>query len=166
MIENTMWVMRTIVVYGFLIWLIPFLVSFCLIRQDGTKIVNEITFKTIMIIVSSATGSYLLPKLHRRYNTLRSTESSQIKRGLLSTSDLVDGYTVGIIWMIINWILDFLVLLPLTGMSLRTYFLEIGLRYFNMLFQAVCVHNVAVNMKTIGGEMYATNTDKPKKKIT
>ena len=160
-----MWVMRTIVVYGFLIWLIPFLISLCLIDQDGKKSVDEITFKRIMIISSIATGSYLLTKLHRRYDTIISTDSSQIKQGLLSTSDLVNGYTVGIIWMAINWILDILVLLPLTGMSLRTYFLEIGLRYFNMLFQAVCVHNVAVNMKTIGGEMYATNTDKPKKKM-
>ena len=158
-----MWVMRTIVVYGFLIWLIPFLVSFCLIDQNGTKTVDEITFKKIMIIVSIATVSYLLSKLHRRYDTIVSTESGQIRKGLLSTSDLVNGYTVGIIWMAINWILDILVLLPLSGMGLRTYFLDIGWSYVYMLFQAICAHNVAVNMKTIDGEMYAINPNQQKK---
>ena len=49
-------------------------------------------------------------------------------------------------------------------MSLRTYFLDIGWGYLYMLFQAVSAHNVAVNMKTIGGEMYAIDTNEQKKK--
>ena len=45
-----------IVIFGFLLWLIPFFVGFLFFDQEGNLIISEIFFKSIMIVVGSLFG--------------------------------------------------------------------------------------------------------------
>ncbi len=45
---------------------------------------------------------------------------------------LKEGVLLGSIWLIINWGLDFAILIPISKMSIDNYFYEIGLRYLCM----------------------------------
>ncbi|MFQ6083182.1 MAG: hypothetical protein ACE5WD_07480 [Candidatus Aminicenantia bacterium] len=99
--------------FGFLMWLIPFVVSFFFYSPEGTPLIDKIFFKTIMIIVASITGAVLLIIYFKK-----------IKKDYLK-----EGIIVGFAWLLINWILDVGILIPLAKMSIVTYFAEIGLRY-------------------------------------
>lgn len=44
--------------------------------------------------------------------------------------DIKNAWTVGIAWLVVNWLLDFALLMPYTGYDFGKYFLEIGLAYF------------------------------------
>jgi len=45
---------------------------------------------------------------------------------------LRQGIIVGISWLIINWLLDFIILIPMSKIGYGDYFLQIGLRYLVM----------------------------------
>ncbi len=97
---------------GFLTWLVPFAVSFLFVDSSGHWIVPQPLFKSIMVVVFGGFGTLLLLAAFRRIApTLRS------------------GLALGCFWLAINLILDVIVLVPLTGMSVRDYVYDIGLRY-------------------------------------
>ena len=66
-----------------------------------------------MILTGSISGAMLLISYFKRINVHYITE----------------GIYVGITWFIINIILDLLLLIPMSGMPVSDYFLQIGLRY-------------------------------------
>ena len=66
-----------------------------------------------MIITGTFVGVFLIVKY------FKSVENSFLKEGIL----------LGISWLLINWFLDFIVLIPISDMSYFSYFTEIGLRY-------------------------------------
>jgi len=101
-----------IALYGLISWAIPFIASFPFFGPQGLR-VDEFLFKSIMIIVGALTASFLLVTY---FKTIR---GEYIKEGLM----------IGVIWLLINWLLDVLILLPLSGMSTSEYIQEIGLRY-------------------------------------
>ncbi|MEM7676215.1 MAG: hypothetical protein AAF449_09455, partial [Myxococcota bacterium] len=49
------------------------------------------------------------------------------------------GLFVSIVWLVMNWGLDVLVVVPLTGVDLGVYFTETGLRYVPMLATGWCM---------------------------
>ena len=114
---------------GFLVWLLPFAVSCCLIGPDGKKVVSEDTFRTAMLLVGSITSSYCTylcdPKTQR------------------------SGFEMAALWLLINWILDLIVLVPLLvtehkSLTVDAYFAmvpvwfcRIGLAYVG--FVSMCV---------------------------
>ena len=51
-----------IVIYGFLVWLIPFLVAIPFYSPDGAILVDEQLFKSIMIVTGAIVGAFLLVK--------------------------------------------------------------------------------------------------------
>ncbi len=53
------------------------------------------------------------------------------------------GVAIGGYWLAINWVLDFLILLPISGMSAGAYFYDIGLRYLLIPIMAVAIGKVA-----------------------
>ena len=73
-------------------------------------------FKTIMLLLSTLAGSFLMA-LH-----LRRGPDRFLQRGLVA----------GLLWLAVNWLLDFAALLPLSGMPAGEYFTQIGLRYLGM----------------------------------
>jgi hypothetical protein len=69
--------------------------------------------KSILIVVGGSTGALLLVVYFRR----------------ITEEYLFAGAVAGTVWLLINWALDLIVLLPLSGMSIADYFAQIGLRY-------------------------------------
>jgi uncharacterized membrane protein YpjA len=100
--------------FGFLTWVIPFVVSFFFYDKTGHLLIVDIfLFKSIMIITGCLTGVVLLALYFKNINE----------------KYLYHGILIGIVWLAMNWILDFLILVPMAKLSLYDYFAQIGLRY-------------------------------------
>lgn len=105
--------------FGFLVWLVPFLISLPLVNRDGTYMINVYLFKTIMIISLSITSILLAVKL---FNSLNFDYQ---KYGLIS----------GFSWFFICIGLDLLLLMVgFFNVSIQNYFIQIGARYLPVLF--------------------------------
>ena len=114
--KNSISSIKRILLYGMAVWLIPFVLSLPFFGRDGHLRVDLFTFKTIMLVASYFAGSWLMVRFLER------EDHSWIKRGILAGST----------WMILNWLMDFLILLPLNGMTVTDYWIQIGLRYAGM----------------------------------
>lgn len=102
-----------ILIFGFLTWLIPFLIAIPLYSPSGEPAIDEGLFKSIMIITGAATGAILLWKIYT----------------VPMDHPMRQGIIIGIVWLLMNWMLDGIILLPLSHMSVSRYFFDIGLRY-------------------------------------
>ena len=111
------------VLYGFLAWLIPFVSSFFFFSREGGLAIDIFLFKSIMIVVGSISASILLISYFKRINT----------------DFLKEGITVGVVWFAINILLDLLVLIPMSGMSIPDYFTQIGIRYLVMPVMSITI---------------------------
>lgn len=120
---------------GFLTWLVPFVVSFAFYKPDGTLSVDIFLFKSIMIVVASVFGSFALVKYFKSVN------EQFVKEGVL----------LGVLWLVINIILDLIILVPMSKMSIGNYIVQIGLRY--LMIPAISIgmgsvlHNFSVKQK-------------------
>ena len=94
------------ILYGILAWLIPFVSAFFFYSKEGGLIIDIFFFKTIMIVVGSIVGAFLLVSYFKR----------------ISANYLMEGIILGITWFIINVVLDMLILIPMSGMALPDYF--------------------------------------------
>jgi hypothetical protein len=102
-----------IVLFGLVIWLIPFLVGFLFVDQEGNFIISETFFKSIMIVIGSTVGVILAVKY------FKGIKANFIKEGII----------LGIVWLIINWIIDLIMVsLGFFPMTITKYFTDIGLR--------------------------------------
>ncbi len=119
--------------YGFLAWLIPFVAAFAFYTREGKLAVDIHLFKSIMIVIGSAFASYLLIRYFKK------TESGFLREGIV----------VGIVWLLVSIILDLLILLPMSGMSVPDYFAQIGLRYLAIPAMSVAVGTALANKKEI-----------------
>jgi uncharacterized membrane protein YpjA len=117
--------------YGFLAWLIPFIASFFFYTREGKLTIDIFLFKTIMIVVGSITGAILLVSYFKK----------------ITVDYLKEGITVGVVWFVINILLDLLVLIPMSGMSLSNYFTQIGLRYLVIPAMSIAVGMSLANKK-------------------
>lgn len=96
--------------YALILWVIPYVTAIPMMPLMQTDLV---LFKTIMIVESSILAAILAAMYFEG-----------VKKNYLE-----EGIMLGVIWIVINWILDFVGLLPFSKMPLDRYFLEIGLRY-------------------------------------
>ena len=103
-------------VYGVISWIVPFVFSFGFYKPGGELAVDYDLFKSIMIVVSSATGVVLLSAYARHL------QADPIGRSIV----------VGVLWFMINVILDIFILVPMAGMTYQGYFISIGLRYLTI----------------------------------
>ncbi len=99
--------------FGVITWAVPFLSAFFFWTPSGAPLFNIITLKTIMLLLSSFTATFFLCIYFR---------------GVKSSQFLKEGFLIGCLWLLINWALDFLFLIPMTHISTSTYFFQIGLR--------------------------------------
>jgi Na+/proline symporter len=111
--------------YGFLTWLVPFVVSFAFFDVKTQELViSEVFFKTIMVVTGALVGTVLLVMYFRKVE----------KRFLWQ------GFLVGVVWLLINWGLDLLMVWRgFFDMGYVQYFEEIGLRYLSILIYSVGV---------------------------
>jgi len=106
-----------ITLFGLVIWLIPFLVGFLFVDQEGNFIISETFFKSIMIVIGSIVGVILAVKY------FKGIKANFIKEGII----------LGIVWLIINWIIDLIMVsIGFFPMTIGKYFTDIGLRYLSM----------------------------------
>ena len=107
---------KKLLAYGFLIWLIPFLVSFLIfpIRED-----NRLLFESIMPVVLTTVVIVF----------------SVLYFNKMETNFVREGIIVGITWMAISIIIDLFMFLPESQwhMSLLDYMIDIGLTYMIIL---------------------------------
>lgn len=52
---------------------------------------------------------------------------------------LRESFVVALAWLVVNWLLDFVALLPFTGQTLPQYFLEIGLSYIGFMAPVLAI---------------------------
>ncbi|WP_292518947.1 hypothetical protein [Methanoculleus sp.] len=107
--------------FGLLTWLLPFILSLFLYSPEGEPLYDIFLIKSILLVFSAALGTLLI------LIYFRNVRSSFIREGAL----------LGGVWLLINWALDAVILLPLSGMDAGTYMAEIGLRYLNIPIIAV-----------------------------
>ncbi|MCG2713132.1 MAG: hypothetical protein L6416_12530, partial [Candidatus Omnitrophica bacterium] len=50
-----------------------------------------------------------------------------------------EGLIIGLIWLAINLILDFIILIPMAKMNIGTYFAQVGLRYLTIPIFSITV---------------------------
>lgn len=114
-------------VFGLLSWLVPFAVSIPFFSPDQGLMIPLLLFKQIMVVTGSLTGVFLLVLLFRKVQP-----------------NLLSGVIVGTYWLVINWVLDILILVPMSGDSVGKWFSEIGLGYLSILI-------IATGMGIVGG---------------
>ena len=119
------------ILYGFLVWLIPFVASFFFYSKEGGLTIDIFLFKSIMIVVGSISAAILLVSYFKK----------------IGTAYLKEGITVGLTWFGINILLDLLVLIPMSGMSVADYFTQIGIRYLVMPVMSIMVGASLANKK-------------------
>jgi uncharacterized membrane protein YpjA len=98
---------------GFLSWLIPYVASFFFFKPGGELLVEYSTFKSIITVVGVSSGCYLL------YRYFKYVETDYVRNGMI----------VGCSWMVINFILDLIFLVPMAKLGIGEYFLTIGISY-------------------------------------
>jgi len=101
---------------GFLSWLIPFIISFFCYKPGGQLLLEYSTFKSLMIVSGTISGSFLLYLYFRA----------------VSTRFIFNGIVVGLSWFAINILLDSIILIPMMKATFAAYFLSIGLGYISI----------------------------------
>lgn len=119
------------VLFGFIAWLIPFISAFFFYTREGKLIIDQLLFKNIMVVVGSVTGAILLVLYFKK----------------IKTDYLKEGIITGIIWFAVNIVLDLLILIPMSGMPVSTYFTRIGLEYLAIPAMAIAVGAALANKK-------------------
>ena len=99
--------------FGFLAWFIPFITAFLFYTPQGDLRIDIFLFKTIMIVVAALASTIILVYHYK-----------QMKKDFLK-----EGVTIGVFWFVIAIMLDFFILLPMSGMTMEDYTVQIGMRY-------------------------------------
>lgn len=106
--------------YGVVTWAVPYVTAVALM---GLMVSDRSAFQTIMIVEGAIVGSWLACHYF----------------GQVNTAFLREGVALGATWVVTNWLLDFVALLPFTEMTIWRYFVEIGFRYIGMFATTVVV---------------------------
>ncbi|MFH1542877.1 MAG: hypothetical protein ABIE84_07315 [bacterium] len=114
--------------YGLVIWVVPFVSAIPLM---GLMTSDPIFFKTLMLVIGGVVGSIC----------------TVLYFGKVSGNYINEGIVLGITWLLVNWLLDYFLLLPLSKMSIDRYFMEIGLRYLPMPMTTIVVGYVLAKRK-------------------
>ena len=99
-----------IAVGGIVLWLVPFLVSIPFFSSDGELLIRQQVFGTIMSIVLALSIAAVVIWFFEQ------KQEDYLRTGLL----------VGIVWLIMNWVLDLIVLVSLFGMPFADYVTQLA----------------------------------------
>ena len=116
-----------IVLFGFLIWFVPFFAGWFMVDETGQFRMEVSTAKTIFMLIGAVLGAFLIVRLFR----------------------LIDGdywrwaWIIAVVWMVMSWALDIAILLPLSGETVGEWFPATGARYFSILVMALLAAAVA-----------------------
>ncbi|MCD4807966.1 MAG: hypothetical protein K8R13_10455 [Methanococcoides sp.] len=103
--------------FGLIVWLIPFIVSFAFVDRNGNFLVGETFFKSIMIVIGGFVGVVLAIKY------FEGVETDYVREGVL----------LGTVWLVVNLSIDLgMVYSGFFPMTVTQYFTDIGMRYLGM----------------------------------
>lgn len=105
--------LKKVFILGFLTWLIPFVFSFLFYNREGELLINFDVFKSVMVVVSISISMVFLIQY------FKTVKGNFLRNG---------GY-LGVIWFVMNLLLDIVFLLPLSGMPMQEYVNQIAIRY-------------------------------------
>ena len=91
----------------------PFLVAVPFYGDNGTLLIDLMLFKSIMIVVATITAAILMVWFFRAVTTAYTREA----------------VITGLVWLVVNWVLDTVVIVSLLGMAPLDYITQIGVRY-------------------------------------
>jgi hypothetical protein len=117
--------------FGICLWAIPFLAASLFYNNEGMLTIDPIFFKTIMLLVSSISTAYFIIAYFK-----------QIKSDYLRESVIL-----GVLWFTIQFILDFLILIPMSDVAIPAYVTSIGLRYLMSPIMTITVGIVVQKAK-------------------
>jgi len=102
--------------FGFLIWLIPFLVSFVIFPLRNA---NRPLFESIMPVFLALTAMIISVLYFKK------VEKESLKEGLIA----------GVLWFVLSLVIDLMLFLPASPMQMRfsDYMMDIGLTYLIIL---------------------------------
>lgn len=109
-------------VFGLLTWLIPFAAAIPFFSPDQGLMVPQPLFKSLMVVIGAAVGLILLVWLYLDFPKVRAS-----------------GLIIGLYWLALNWVLDIIVLVPMSGGDIGAWFMDIGLRYLVLPMMAIAV---------------------------
>lgn len=109
--------------YGLLTWLIPFAIAIPFYSKGGALVIDIFLFKSIMIIVGSLVGLPLIVSYFKRVNK----------------AFLREGILIGSIWLVMNWVFDFIFFVLVTKMDIGTYFVQVGIRYLTIPIYSIAI---------------------------
>lgn len=117
--------------FGVVTWLIPFVLAFAFYSPQGDIRIDLHLFKSIMIVTASLVSSWLLVRYFKK------VQSNYLKEGIM----------LGLLWLAMNLVLDFVILLPMSHMSFSNYITQIGLRYLMIPIFSIGFGMVLENMQ-------------------
>ncbi|MBI3622238.1 MAG: hypothetical protein HY208_08650 [Nitrospirae bacterium] len=106
--------------YGVILWAIPYVTAIPLLPLMRSDL---LFFKAIMVVEGLIVGAILAVLYFLK----------------VQKDFLREGIVLGTTWMVVNWMLDYVALLPFTKMSLARYFMEIGVEYIGMTILTVAI---------------------------
>jgi len=99
--------------FGFIVWLVPFIVSFLFYTPQGVLVTSEAFFNSVMTVTGFIVAGTLLLKYMSSFTVNYLKESIQ----------------VGLVWLVMSLVLDLVILVPMAKMDLVSYFANIGFGY-------------------------------------
>jgi hypothetical protein len=116
---------------GILSWLIPFIFSLLFYSKDGHLVIDIFLFKSLMIVVGGVCGASLLVYYFK----------------MIKSRYISEGIIIGLIWLVINFALDLVTIVPMSKMPIMDYCSQIGLRYLLIPIMSVSMGYIATNVK-------------------
>ncbi len=111
-----------ILLFGIIIWLIPFIIAIPFYSKNGL-IIDIFLFKSIMIVIGTFVGAkaiyFYFKKATKNY--------------------CAEGFCIGIVWLAISLLLDLIILVPMMDVSIGAYFGKIGMRYLAIPIMSIMV---------------------------
>ena len=123
--------MTMLLVRGFLTWLIPFIVSFLFFTPNGTPLIDITFFKSIMTVLGCLVGVLLLIQSFTK----------------IKTNYLKESIRIGLIWFLMNIVLDLIFLLPLGKLTIMDYIIQIGIRDINIPIISIGMEYLTKNIQ-------------------
>ena len=119
------------IVYGLVLWMVPFFAAFPFVDPQGNYTVPETFFKSVMVVVGAATGVVLSVAYF-----------ASVKKNFFG-----EGVVVGAIWLTINVAIDLaFVSSGFFRMTFTQYFTDIGLRYLSIPMYTIGMGYALKNM--------------------
>lgn len=110
--------------FGVVLWAIPYVTAIPLLPLMQRDLAF---FKTIMIVEGALVGA-----------VFTAIYFQGLLRAGAPRNYLSEGVALALVWIVVNWLLDYVALLPFTKQRLDRYFIEIGLRYIAIAAPTVC----------------------------